>query len=246
MRTVNEVSKLSGVSIRTLQYYDKIGLLHPTDHTEAGYRLYDDTALAKLQQILLFKELEFPLSEIKRILECADYDENKALSQQIRLLELKKERLERLIAFACGIKRIGLKRMDFSAFTTERIQAYAEEAKAAWGHTPQYKAFEEADVKRSQSDRRLMMTELMAIFRELGQLKDGAAEAVEAQLWVKKLQDYITENFYECTDEILRSLGTVYACGGEFTENIDRAAGEGSAKFAEKAIQAYCDRRSEN
>ena len=220
MRTVNEVSKLSGVSIRTLQYYDKIGLLHPTDHTEAGYRLYDDTALAKLQQILLFKELEFPLSEIKRILECADYDENKALSQQIRLLD--------------------------SAFTTERIQAYAEEAKAAWGHTPQYKAFEEADVKRSQSDRRLMMTELMAIFRELGQLKGGAAEAVEVQLWVKKLKEYITENFYECTDEILRSLGTVYACGGEFTENVDRAAGEGSAKFAEKAIQAYCDRRSEN
>lgn len=200
MRTVNEVSKLSGVSIRTLQYYDKIGLLHPTDHTEAGYRLYDDTALAKLQQILLFKELEFPLSEIKRILECVDYDENKALSQQIRLLD--------------------------SAFTTERIQAYAKEAKAAWGHTPQYKAFEEADVKRSQSDRRLMMTELMAIFRELGQLKDGAADAV-------------TENFYECTDEILRSLGTMYACGGEFTENIDRAAGEGSAKFAEKAIKAY-------
>ena len=220
MRTVNEVSKLSGVSIRTLQYSDKIGLLHPTDHTEAGYRLYDDTALAKLQQILLFKELEFPLSEIKRILECADYDENKALSQQIRLLD--------------------------SAFTTERIQAYAEEAKAAWGHTPQYKAFEEADVKRSQNDRLLMMTELMAIFRELGQLKGGAAEAVEVQLWVKKLKEYITENFYECTDEILRSLGTVYACGGEFTENVDRAAGEGSAKFAEKAIQAYCDRRSEN
>ena len=220
MRTVNEVSKLSGVSIRTLQYYDKIGLLHPTDHTEAGYRLYDDTALAKLQQILLFKELEFPLSEIKRILECADYDENKALSQQIRLLD--------------------------SAFTTERIQAYAEEAKAAWGHTPQYKAFEEADVKRSQNDRLLIMTELMAIFRELGQLKGGAAEAVEVQLWVKKLKEYITENFYECTDEILRSLGTVYACGGEFTENVDRAAGEGSAKFAEKAIQAYCDRRSEN
>ena len=91
-----------------------------------------------------------------------------------------------------------------------------------------------------------MMTELMAIFRELGQLKDGAAEEGEAQLWVKKLKGYITENFSECTDEILRSLGTVYACGGEFTENIDRAAGEGSAKFAEKAIQAYCDRRSEN
>ena len=65
MRTVNEVSKLAGVSIRTLQYYDKIGLLHPTGYTESGYRLYDDAAMERLQQILLFRELEFPLKEIR-------------------------------------------------------------------------------------------------------------------------------------------------------------------------------------
>lgn len=63
MMTVNEVSKLAGVSIRTLQYYDRIGLLHPTEYTDSGYRLYDDTALEKLQQILLFRELEFPLKK---------------------------------------------------------------------------------------------------------------------------------------------------------------------------------------
>lgn len=91
MMTVNNVSKLTGVSIRTLQYYDKIGLLHPAEHTEAGYRLYDDTALERLQQILLFRELEFSLKEIQAILQSPDFDRDKALEQQIELLSLKKK-----------------------------------------------------------------------------------------------------------------------------------------------------------
>ena len=99
MMTVNEVSKLSGVSIRTLHYYDTIGLLHPTEVTEAGYRLYDDAALERLQQILLFRELEFPLKEIRGILDAPNFDRNKALEQQIELLTLKKEHLENLINF---------------------------------------------------------------------------------------------------------------------------------------------------
>ena len=90
MKTVNEVSKLVGVSIRTLQYYDRIGLLSPATRTEAGYRLYDDTALERLQQILLFRELEFSLSEIKVILEAPGFDKDKALDRQIELLTLKK------------------------------------------------------------------------------------------------------------------------------------------------------------
>ncbi len=79
MMTVNEVSKLTGVSVRTLQYYDKIGLLHPTGYTQAGYRLYDDTTLEKLQQILLFRELEFPLKDIKKIIESPSFDRSKVL-----------------------------------------------------------------------------------------------------------------------------------------------------------------------
>ena len=89
MKTVNEVSKLTGVSIRTLQYYDQIGLLKPAEYTESGYRLYDDASLEKLQQILLFKELEFPLKDIKEIINRSDFDKKKALEQQIGLLELK-------------------------------------------------------------------------------------------------------------------------------------------------------------
>ena len=113
MMTVNEVSKLTGVSIRTLQYYDTIGLLKPIEYTESGYRLYDDTSLERLQQILLFKELEFPLKEIKKIIEVPNFDRNKALEQQIELLTMKKEHLENLISFARGIKGIGAKYMDF-------------------------------------------------------------------------------------------------------------------------------------
>ena len=100
MMTVNEASKLTGVSIRTLQYYDTIGLLPPAGYTEAGYRLYDDTALARLQSILLFRELEFPLKDIKRILDDPKFDQATALTDQIKLLELRQARLGRLITLA--------------------------------------------------------------------------------------------------------------------------------------------------
>lgn len=88
MMTVNEVSKLAGVSIRTLQYYDSIGLLKPAAYTESGYRLYDDAAMERLQQILLFRELEFPLKDIKEIITRPDFDKKKALEQQIELLTM--------------------------------------------------------------------------------------------------------------------------------------------------------------
>jgi DNA-binding transcriptional MerR regulator len=143
MRTVNEVSKLSGVSARTLQYYDKIGLLKPTKYTASGYRLYDDTALEKLQHILLFRELEFSLKEIKKIISSPDFDRNKALDQQIALLTMKKEHLENLIDFARGIKFIGVRIMDFSVFDKKKIDEYAARAKEQWGNSPEYQEFEE-------------------------------------------------------------------------------------------------------
>ena len=134
MMTVHEVSKISGVSIRALHHYDRIGLLPATEVTNAGYRLYDDTALERLQHILLFKELEFSLKEIK----------------------------------------------------------------------------------------------------------DQSPESGEAVGLAKRLQDFITEHFYTCTDEILLGLGAMYAGGGDFTINIDKVGGEGTAEFADKVIRAYC------
>ena len=100
MKTVKEVSAFTGVSVRTLHHYDAIGLLKPDAVTEAGYRLYGDTALARLQQILLFRELEFPLKEIKEILGSPDFDRDMALTQQLTLLTMKKQHLENLIELA--------------------------------------------------------------------------------------------------------------------------------------------------
>ena len=106
MMTVHEVSELTGVSVRALHHYDQIGLLRPTRVSEAGYRLYGGEALERLQVILLFRELEFPLKEIKRILDSPDFERGRALEQQIALLEMKKEHLENLIDLAprrpCG------------------------------------------------------------------------------------------------------------------------------------------------
>ena len=143
MMTVNEVSKLAGVSIRTLQYYDSIGLLKPAEYTESGYRLYDDTAMERLQQILLFRELEFPLKEIKEIVTRPDFDKEKALDQQIELLALKKEHLEKLITFAREIKEKGANNMDFTAFDSSKLDEYARKAKEQWGQTPAYKEYAE-------------------------------------------------------------------------------------------------------
>ncbi len=240
MMTVNEVSKLTGVSIRTLQYYDKIGLLHPAKYTEAGYRLYDDAALEKLQQILLLRELEFPLKEIKGMIDAPNFDKKKALEQQIELLTMKKEHLEQLIVFAHEIQESGGRRMDFSAFDTKKIDEYAECAKAQWGKTLQYKESEEKAKRRTKDETADVTKHFMQLFAEFGQMKDGNPASEAAQKQVKKLQAYISEHFYHCTDEILFSLGQMYADSSEFTQNIDRTGGVGTAAFAAMAIRIYC------
>lgn len=240
MRTVNEVSKLTGVSIRALQYYDRIGLLKPAEYTESGYRLYDDRALELLQQILLLKELEFSLKEIREILSGTDYDRNAALEQQITLLTMKKEHLENLIRFAREIQLSGGRNMDFSVFDTKKIDAYAKQAKEQWGKTPEYKEFEQKAQGRSEVEERLIMENFMEIFVEFGKLKDNAPDAEAVQSCVARLQSYITENFYACSKKILSSLGQMYAGGGEFKENIDRFGGKGTAEFAAEAIRIYC------
>ena len=238
MMTVNEVSKLTGVSIRALQYYDKIGLLHPAEYTEAGYRLYDDTALERLQQILLFRELEFSLKEIQSILQSPDFD--RALDQQICLLTLKKEHIENLITFARGLKQVGGMNMDFSAFDTAKMDEYATKAKEKWQHTNAYQEYTQKNKGRSKDAEEALARGVMLIFSDFGKCRDGDPALPEAQALVKRLQAYISENYYQCTPEILQTLGAMYGAGGEFTENIDKAGGEETAKFVERAISIYC------
>ncbi|MDO4942587.1 MAG: MerR family transcriptional regulator [Lachnospiraceae bacterium] len=238
MMTVHEVSEISGVTIRALHHYDHIGLLPATEVTEAGYRLYDDTALKRLQHILLFKELEFSLKDIKEILDSPGFDRSKALEQQIHLLELRKEHLEHLIDLARGIKRKGINVMNFEAFDTSKIDQYAAQAKAFWGKTDAYREYEKKSAGRSKEVQQRLNQEMMDIFAEFGKMKAESSDSEAAIGLARKLQDHITENYYTCTDEILIGLGKMYAGGGDFTVNIDKVGGEGTAAFACKAIEA--------
>ena len=238
MMRVHQVSRLTGLSVRTLQYYDKIGLLPPAEYTEAGYRLYDEGALERLQQILLFRELEFPLKEIKAILDSPAFDRQKALEQQITLLEMKKQRLEGLIALAKHTT--GGKKMDFTPFDTKQLEEYAARAKARWGETEAYREYEQKSRDRTREREDSIGAELMGIFAQFGAVRHLAPEGREARELVQKLQHYISAHYYTCTDEILAGLGQMYAAGGEFTDNIDRAGGEGTAAFAARAIEACC------
>lgn len=121
MKTVKEISKITGISIRTLRYYDEIGLLKPARVTEAGYRLYDDQELEKLQEILFYKELEIPLSDIKKIMENPEYDKQKALAVQKSLLEQKRNRLNGIIELIDDVMK-GVNTMSFGAFTEEDVK----------------------------------------------------------------------------------------------------------------------------
>lgn len=243
MMIVNEVSRLTGVSIRTLQYYDKIGLLPPADYTEVGYRLYDDETLQKLQIILLFRELEFPLKDIRRIIESPVFDRKKALEQQIHILELKKEHIENLIDLVRGVKKSGVKDMtDFTAFDTAKIDDYIAKAREYWGDTAAFKEFEEKNADRTSEENAGINTELMKIFAQFGGMKDMDPASPKVQKQVKKLQDYITDKFYKCTNTILSSLGHAYSAEGEMNRNIDKAGGKGTGEFVDKAIQIYCSK----
>ena len=121
MRTVKEMSELTGISIRTLRYYDEIGLLKPTELTKAGYRLYDNKALEKLQEIMFFRELEVPLTEIKKIMDTPDYDKEQVLLTQKFLLEQKRNRLDGIIELITDVMK-EVNTMSFEAFSNEDVQ----------------------------------------------------------------------------------------------------------------------------
>jgi len=240
MKTVKEVSHITGVSVRTLHHYDAIDLLKPAKVTEAGYRLYDDVSLQRLHAILLLKELQFSLKDIKEILDAPGFDPMEALTQQIGLLELKRQHLTDLIDHAREIQKTGVIPMDFSSFDTEKIDRYAKAAKEKWGKTDAYKEYETKTSGQSRAQIQATGDKLMDIFKEFGAIRHLSPASNEAQALVAKLQSFITDNYYTCTKQILFGLGQMYAAGDEMNETIDKAGGEGTGAFARDAISVYC------
>lgn len=240
---IKEFAKLTGVSVRTLHYYDEIGLLKPAFvDAQNGYRFYDENSLLRMQEILFYRELDFPLKSILEILSSPDYDKQKALAEQRKLLELKKERLERIIDALDGATKgkVTMTAFDNSDYETARKQ-YEVEAKQRWGETDAYKEHQEKTADYSKDKWQEVNEGLMTIFAKFAEcMKNGhTADSDDVQALVKELQNYITENYYTCTKEILAGLGLMYVADERFKTNIDKN-GNGTTEFVSKAIEIYC------
>ena len=218
--------------------YNTSSSLSMTDH---GMLILTRMKLYFLYFDLSKPHLEFPLKDITKIIDSPQFDRSKALEQQINLLTLKKEHIENLINLARGINKVGVKQiMDFTAFDTKQIDEYAAQAKEAWGDTDAYKEFAEKSKNRTSDENVNLAKDMMKLFTEFGGMKDLAPDSTEVQKQVRKLQSFITDNMYNCTNEILSGLGKAYSAPGEMNDNIDKAGGEGTGAFVDKAIQIYC------
>ena len=233
---IKEFAQQIGVSVRTLHYYDEIGLLKPSEvDVQNGYRFYDERSLERMQEILFYRELDFSLKTIAQILSSPDYDKQQALTRQRKLLLAKKERLERLIDALDSLEK-GEGFMKPNNEYEDLKNKYAEEVRQRWGSTDAYKESQQRNTDFSQA-----ASLLDAVFEEFAELdRSGISPDDEAaKIQVEKLQRCITDNFYTCTNEILAGLGQMYAADVRFKNNIDKH-GEGTAEFVSQCIKSYC------
>ena len=239
--TVSEAAKRAGVSVRTLHYYDEIGLLKPSETSQAGYRFYDDMAMAALQQILFYRELDVPLEQIGRILNAPDNDRTEALQKHRTLLLMKRRRLDdmlRLVDETIGGMTMYDERPKPTQADWEAVkEQYAREAAERWGNTEAFLESREKHAKYTPEQEAQINAEMEEIFQAFGACDDPEGES--AQALVKRWQGHITRYHYNCTDGILACLGEMYVNDPRFRENLDKY-GPGTAEKMSRAIAAYC------
>lgn len=245
---------MSGISVRTLHYYDQIHLLKPIRSEESGYRLYDEGAIVRLQQILFLKELEFPLNEIKRMLDDSSFNELEALHMHRKVLMEKRDRLMRIIqsidesieAFKGGKQMDSNKRLQpFDRSELDKMQEqYEQEVRERYGHT---KAFKQAEEKRKaykDDDFAKMEQERIAIFEKVAAVMDLNPEEKAVQELIHEWRMHITRYHYECTLEIFRGLGEMYTADERFMDNFNKIK-NGLAEFMSDAIRIYVSGHSQ-
>lgn len=237
MLTVNELAKMSLISVRTLHYYDKIGLLKPHKIKDNGYRLYSEVEEIKLKDILFLKELEFSLKQINDILK-SNISREVLLEEQKELLKVKRQRIDRLInMIERGSEDMDFKEFDNSEFESKKDE-YAEEAKLKYEGTLAYKEYEKKNRNRTAEEEEKLGQELNNIFSRFSEYLNVSTENKEVQFLVVELQEFITKNYYNCTDDILKGLGKMYIEDARFNKNIDKH-GKGTANFISQAITYY-------
>lgn len=244
MKQVKEVANLTGITIRTLHYYDEIGLLAPAT-TETGYRLYTNDDIEKLQQILFFKALDFPLKKIKNILERPDFNQLEALHYQKGRLVEKKERLETIIATIDQTiqnvkgERTMTDQEKFKGLDFAQNQ-YEQEARERFGDEAVNSSTQKLkNLSRNETD--ALGQSFHTIYRKLANLRLGSPDSEEAQNAIHEWYEFLNKNFgYHYTLEAFQGLGQMYIDDERFTKNIDQY-GEGLALFMRDAMTVYAD-----
>lgn len=243
MRTVKEISELTGISVRTLHYYDEIGLLKPTDKSEAGYRLYDDKALETLQQILFFREFDISLKEIKSVLDNPVLDRNQILLSQKKMLEAKKERLERLLSSIDDILK-GENRMDFEAFSKDDIE---ELYQALVSNMPeeQKETFMDSFVEAAKApkDSRIMdayRKRLEVVMKKLAEKRGQDVNSFAVKEVVGEY-DFVLKQLYQMKDvkALMLDFARAYQADEAMKGALDKQYGEGTAAFYASAFLAF-------
>lgn len=242
--TVKEVAALIGVSVRTLHHYDRIGLLSP-ERTASGYRAYSDEDLRRLQQILLFREMGLPLTEIKRLIDDPSFNRLQALTMHREFLLEQKRRLERMIdtverSIRCEKGEMEMTgRQHLEGFDFSR-NPYEEEARKRWGD----RAVDEANARigaMSPGEQAAFGEEMARVYRKLAELRDRDPSSDEAQAAIGEWYDLLNR-FGRYTPEMFKGLGQMYVDDERFTQSIDRF-GNGLARFMRDAMAVFADRR---
>lgn len=245
--TIHETAELIGTTVRTLHYYDEIGLLKPSIITEAKYRLYTENDLSRLQEVLFFREVGFALKEIKQLLNAPAYNRNEALKKHLQILKARRERIDGLIELVK--KEIsGIKDYSFNAFSNSRIldlQAqFREEIIQRWGETDSFKEFEAVTSKHThqaqqeQSD--AFLSKSQEIFENLAMHEEKDPACLEVQSIVKEWQEYISEHFYKCDNKMLSYLSNLYISDNRFSSFINRFGNRDLAVYFSNAINIFC------
>lgn len=244
--TVHELAQLAGVSVRTLHYYDEIGLLTPSSIARNGYRHYEEKELIRLQQILFFRELEFSLEDIKRMLNRPDFSVVEALRDQKKLMKLKRDRLDKLInSIDRTIKRMNnnQKIQDeelYDAFKDDDVKQYQDEVKERWGNTDAYKQSMARVSKMTKKEMDKLKADGKAHTQAIADAMDKGIDHPDVQALIKKSHDGINF-FYECSYEMFRNLGKMYVDDPRFSATYEKVR-PGLAVFMRDAIAYYCDR----
>lgn len=242
--SIGETATMTGVTIRTLRYYDKIGLLKPAEISDAGYRYYTETEIALLQQILFYRELEFSLDEIGKLLSNPEIDKRQVLEKHRDLLIMKREHIDSLIRLAeetiGGTIMSDKNKLKITAADIENAKAqYAEEVKEKWGGTKEFEQSERKYTDMSPNDKERTATDQDEIFSEFAKCARKAPDSEEVQLLVERWRNFISANYYECSNEVLACLGKMYLTDERFRANLDKY-GDGTAEIMSKGIKVYC------